>query len=257
MATYKKKGNKAGSKEEQQRAAEANSTTAEVFNTLDEGAGRTEAWVSRNQKYIFIIIGAVAIVILGYLGYNQFILEPKQQEAANEMNQAQQYFATALDAGTTQQQDSLFNLALNGGEGRYGFLDIVDNYGGTDAANLSTYYAGMAYLHTGQYQQAIDMLDDFKGKDEILGPLAKGGIGDAFMQLGQLEEALDYYEDAASMRDNGFTAPKFLFKAAMVSLELGKGDNAEKYLNRIQNEYPESSEAGQIEVYLGQAQAMK
>lgn len=95
MATYKKKGNKAGSKEEQQRAAEANSTTAEVFNTLDEGAGRTEAWVSRNQKYIFIIIGAVAIVILGYLGYNQFILEPKQQEAANEMNQAQQYFATA------------------------------------------------------------------------------------------------------------------------------------------------------------------
>lgn len=256
MATYKKKGYKPGSKEEQQRAAEENSATAEVFNTLDEGAGRTEAWVSRNQKYIFIIIGAAAIVILGYLGYSQFILEPKQQEAANEMNQAQQYFTAALDAGAAQ-QDSLYNLALNGGEGRYGFLDIVDNYGRTDAGNLANYYAGMAYLHTNQYQLAIDMLDDFKGRDQILGPLAKGGIGDAFMQLGQPEEALDYYLDAASMRDNSFTTPAFLFKAAMVSLELGQGNNAEKYLNRIKNDFPESSQAGQIEVYLGQAQAMK
>lgn len=256
MATYKKKGFKPGSKEEQRKAAEENSTTAEVFNTLDQGAGRTEAWVSRNQKYIFIIIGAAAIVILGYLGYSQFILEPKQREAANEMNQAQQYFNAALDASVSQ-KDSLYNLALNGGEGRYGFLDIIDNYGNTDAANLSNYYAGMAYLHTNQYQLAIDMLDDFKAKDEILAPLAKGAIGDAFMQLGQSEEALDYYRDAASMRDNSFTTPAFLFKAAMVSLELEKGSDAEKYLNRIKNDYPESSQASEIEVYLGQAQAMK
>lgn len=255
MATYKKKGYKPGSKEEKQRAAEENSTTAEVFNTLDQGAGRTEEWVSRNQKYIFIIIGAAALVILGYLGYNQFILEPKQREAAHEMNQAQVYFNAALDAGTAQ-QDSLFTLALNGGGGKFGFLDIVDNYGNTDAGNLARYYSGMAYFHTGDYQQAIDMLDKFKSKDEILAPLAKGTIGDAFMQLNQPEEALDYYEDAASLRDNNFTTPKFLFKAAMVSLELGKGSDAEKFLSRVKNEYPESAEASEVEVYLGQAQAM-
>ena len=255
MATYKKKGYKPGSKEEKQRAAEENSTTAEVFNTLDQGAGRTEEWVSRNQKYIFIIIGAAALVILGYLGYNQFILEPKQREAAQEMNQAQVYFNAALDAGTAQ-QDSLFTLALNGGGGKFGFLDIVDNYGNTDAGNLARYYSGMAYFHTGDYQQAIDMLDKFKSKDEILAPLAKGTIGDAFMQLNQPEEALDYYEDAASLRDNNFTTPKFLFKAAMVSLELGKGSDAEKFLSRVKNEYPESAEASEVEVYLGQAQAM-
>ena len=100
MATYKKRGYKPKTTEEQDIAVEDQSTTAEVFNTLDEGAGKTEAWVAKNQKYIFIIIGAAALVVLGYLGYNQFIQEPKEAEAANEMFQAQQYFQQAVDGQT-------------------------------------------------------------------------------------------------------------------------------------------------------------
>ncbi len=84
------------------------------------------------------------------------------------------------------------------------------------------YYAGMAYLNTNQYQKAIDNLDDFDSDDEILAPLAKGGIGDAFLQLEQPEEALGYYEEAANMRDNNFTTPKFLLKAAVTAISLGR-----------------------------------
>ncbi|MFD2516851.1 tetratricopeptide repeat protein [Salinimicrobium flavum] len=255
MATYKKRGYKPNTKEEQQASVEDNSTTAEVFNTLDEGAGKTEAWVARNQKYIFIIIGIAALIILGYLAYEEFIQEPREAEAANEMFQAQQYFDTALES--TAASDSLYNLALTGGQGKYGFEDIIDNYGGTKAGNLARYYAGMAYLHTNQYQNAIDRLDDFKSDDEILAPLAKGGIGDAFMQLGQPEEALVYYEEAAKMRDNNFTTPRFLLKAAITAITLGEGESAEDYLNRIKNEFPDSPEANKVSVYLGQAEAMK
>ena len=256
MATYKKRGYKPKNKEEEQSTVEENSTTAEVFNSLDEGAGKTEVWVARNQKYIFIIIGAAALIILGYLAYNQFIQEPNEAEAANEMFQAQQYFDAALDASGAE-SDSLYNMALTGGEGKYGFLDIIDNYGSTDAANLARYYAGMAYLNTNNYQQAIDHLDDFSSDDEIVAPLAKGAIGDAFMQLGQSEEALDYYEEAATMRDNEFTTPKFLLKAAITALNLGQGSKAEEYLTRIENEFPDSPQANQVAGYLGQAQAMK
>lgn len=256
MATYKKRGYKPNSKEDQQNSAEDHSTTAEVFNTLDEGASKTEEWVARNQKYIYIIIGAAAIVILGYLGYEQFIQEPKEAEAANEMFQAQQYFDTALDAPSTA-SDSLYNLALTGGQGKFGFEDIIENYGGTKAGNLARYYAGMAYLNTNQYDKAIDKLEDFKSDDEILAPLAKGGMGDAFMQLDQPKNALDYYVEAAKMKTNSFTTPKFLLKAAVVSIQLGDGDAAEDYLNRIKNEFPDSPEANQIAVYLGEAQAMQ
>lgn len=256
MATYKKRGYKPKNKEEEQTAVEDQSTTAEVFNSLDEGAGKTEAWVAKNQKYIFIIIGVAVLVVLGYLAYNQFVQEPKEAEASNEMYQAQQYFDAALNA-TGAESDSLYNLALTGGEGKYGFLDIIDNYGRTDAANLANYYAGMAYLNTNNYQQAIDHLEDFSSDDEIIAPLAQGAIGDAFMQLGQPDEALDYYAEAANMRDNEFTTPRFLLKGAIAALQVGNGSRAEEFLTRIQDEYPNSPQADQVEGYLGQAQAMQ
>lgn len=256
MATYKKRGHKPKTQEEQRNAVEEQSTTAEVFNTLDQGAGRTEEWVAKNQKYIYVIIGVAALVVLGYLGYNQFIQEPKEGEAANEMFQAQQYFEAALNAPASE-SDSLYNLALQGGEGKYGFLDIIEDYGNTDAANLARYSAGMAYLNTNNYQEAIDQLDKFKGKDEILAALAKGAIGDAFMQLDQPEEALNYYSEASSMRSNEFTTPRFLLKAGITALNLGQANKAEEYLSRIEKEYPDSPQADQVAVYLGQAQAMK
>ncbi|MGB7843800.1 MAG: tetratricopeptide repeat protein [Salinimicrobium sp.] len=256
MATYKKRGHKPRTKEELQNSAEDHSTTAEVFNSLDEGASKTEEWVARNQKFIFIIVGVAAVVILGYLGYEKFIQEPKEAEAANEMFQAQQYFETAMQAPATQ-SDSLFNLALTGGQGKFGFEDIIENYGSTKAGNLAHYYAGMAYLNTNKYQEAIDNLDDFDSDDEILPALAKGGIGDAFLQLDQPEEALGYYEDAANVRSNNFTTPKFLLKAALAALQLEDPSTAEKHLNRIKEEFPESPEANRVAVYLGEAQAMQ
>lgn len=256
MATYKKRGHKPNSKEDRQRAVEEQSTTAEVFKSLDEGANRTEAWVANNQKFIFIIIGAAALIVLGYLGYREFIKEPTEAEAANEMFQAQQYFDAALNASTAQ-SDSLFNLSLSGGEGKYGFNDIIDKFGSTEAANLATYYAGMAYLRTNQYQEAIAKLEDFESDDEILAPLAKGAIGDAFIQLNQPEEALNYYKKAASIRTNEFTTPRFLFKAATTALTLKKPAKAEEFLKRVQNEFPNSVEAEKVKVYLGQAVAMQ
>ncbi len=254
MATYKKKGYKPSNKEEQKKQVEEESTTAEVFNTLDEGAGRTETWVAENQKYIYIIVAVAIIGVLGYLGYNRFVSEPKEADAANEMAQAQNYFSTAIRSNGAE-SDSLYNLALNGGEGKYGFLDIIDNYGGTDAANLAKYNAGFAFLNTGKYQEAIDYLEDFKSDDEILAALAVGGIGDAFMQLDQPEEALSYYNEAASLRENEFTTPKFLLKAAITALKIGKAGDAEEYLLKIKDEYPDAAEAEEVPVYLGQAQA--
>ncbi len=256
MATYKKKGSKPSTKEERKNHVEEESTTAEVFNTLDEGAGKTEEWVAENQKWIYIIVGLAAVVVLGYLGWQRFIQEPKELEASNEMFQAQQYFDTAL-AGSGVESDSLYNMALNGGEGKFGFLDIIDNYSSTKAGNLAHYYAGFAYLHTNQYQEAIDQLEDFDGDDEILAPLAVGGIGDAFLQLDQPNEALNYYEKAATMRSNAFSAPRFLLKAAITAIQLGEGEKAAEYLNRIKDEFADTPEANQVSIYLGQAQALK
>ena len=63
----------------------------------------------------------------------------------NDMFQAQKYFNDAVNGSTAK--DSLYNLALNGGEGKFGMLDIIEEYSGTPAANLASYYAGTGYLN--------------------------------------------------------------------------------------------------------------
>ena len=254
MATYKKRGYKPKTKAEKKSQIEDDSTTAEVFNTLDETANKTEAWVEKNQKVILGIVGVIAICVLGYLGYQQFIQEPKEVEAVNDMYQAQQYYEQALAAPS---KDSLFNLSLNGGEGKYGFLDIIDNYGGTNAANLANYYAGIAFLNTGKYQEAISHLDKFKSDDEAVAPIAKGSIGDAFAQLGQNEDALKYYETAATMRDNNVTTPRFLLKAGVTAMNLGKTDVALNHFKTITEKYPKSPENSKATLYEGKVEAMK
>lgn len=253
MATYKKRGGKPKTKADKQAQLEENSTTAEVFNTLDEGASKTEAWIEKNQKAILAFIIVVAVGVLGYFAYHQYIKGPKEAEAMNEMFQAQNYWEQAL---TAPAKDSLYNLSLQGGEGKYGFLDIIDNYGGTKAANLAHYYAGMAYLNTNKYQQAIEQLDKFSSDDAALAPLAKGAIGDAFAQLGQNEDALKYYEEAAKMRENDFTTPRFLLKAGIAAMALNQNDKALAHFKKIADEYPKSIEATKAEIYTGRAEAM-
>ena len=252
MATYKKRGYKPKTKEEKVEAIEENSTTAEVFNTLDEGASKTEEWVEKNQTGIFIVVGVIAAVVLGYLGYNKFIAEPQAEEAMNEMFTAQKYFDEAVN-GTSK--DSLYTLALNGGEGKYGMVDIAEEYGSTPAGNMANYYAGMAYLNLKDYQNAVKYLSDFNTDNAVLEPIAKGGIGDAFVQLNQLEDALDYYEQAIKASTNDFTTPMYLFKAANVALKLGNSDKALEYFKRIKEEFENSSEASNIDVFIGRAEA--
>ena len=254
MATYNKRGGKPKNKAEKESQLEENSTTAEVFNTLDQGASKTEAWVEKNQKAILGIIGVIAVCVLGYFVYQQYIQKPKEAEAMNEMFQAQSYWELAL---TAPAKDSLYNLSLQGGEGKYGFIDIIDNYGGTKAANLARYYAGMAYLNTNKYQEAIAQLDKFSSDDDILAPLAKGAIGDSFVQLGQNEDALKYYEEAASMRTNDFTTPRFLLKAGIAAMSLNQNDKALAHFKKIAIDYPKASEATKAEIYTGRAEAMK
>ena len=81
MATYKKRGGKPTTKADKDAKIEEGSTTAEVFNTLDEGASKTEAWIEKNQKGILGFIIVVAVCVLGYFAYDQYIKGPKETEA--------------------------------------------------------------------------------------------------------------------------------------------------------------------------------
>jgi predicted negative regulator of RcsB-dependent stress response len=258
MATYSKRGYKAPKEKEAKeefvediKIDEKDSTTAGVFSKLDETASKTEDWVAKNQKVIIGLVTVVALLAVGYLAYQKFVATPKQDEAANEMFTAQQNFQKASEGVSS---DSLYKLALNGAEGKYGFIKIANEYSGTDAGNLANYYAGLAYLNTGKYGEAIESLNKFSSKDMILGALAKGAIGDAYAQKKQPKEALEKYIKAFEYNKNDFTTPRFLMKAGKTALALNNKADALKYFTDIKDNYGDSPEARAVDALIGLSQ---
>jgi|SRR6478609_1611444 len=258
MATYSKRGYKTPKEKEVKDDAvenvmidEKDSATAEVFSKLDETASKTEDWVAKNQKIIIGVVGAITLVTVGYFAYQKFIATPKEDDAANEMFVAQSNFEKATNGIAS---DSLYKLALNGSEGKFGFVKIADEYSGTAAGNLANYYAGIAYLNTGKYDEAISYLGKFSSKDLILSALSKGAIGDAYSQKNQPKEALENYIKAVEASKNDFTTPRFLMKAGKVALALGNKADALKYFTDIKENYENAPEAATVDGLIGLSQ---
>jgi len=248
MATYKKTGSKI---KKGKTSLEDKSTTAGVFNTLDETASKSEQWVIKNQNALFILLGIVVLVILGTIGYQKYIKGPQEKEAADELAFPKAYFQKAITNKVAA--DSLYTLSLDGADGKYGFVDIAKEYGGTNAGNLANYFAGISYYKLKQYEKAIEYLEKFSSDDEILGPIAKGTIGDVFSDINQPKDALNYYLKAANLKSNDFSTPLYLFKAGNTAMDLNNFDKALKAFKRIKKDYTNSEEAKNIDVYISKA----
>jgi len=153
------------------------------------------------------------------------------------------------------EQDSL-KLALNGDGNYLGFLDIARDYKFTNSGNLARYSAGICYLHLGNYKEAIEFLNKYSKKDKVIGSLAIGATGDAYVELGDLDKGLSKYVEAADYAKNGFNTPLFLMKAGQLYELKGKFAEALKLYERIQNEYPESTEGTTIEKYIARVKLL-
>ncbi len=219
--------------------AKKTNNTEEKIMAVEEALSKSEVFIEKNQKLLTIILGSIALLVLAYFGFQRFYLIPREKEAQSQMFMAEKYF----------EQDSL-KLALNG-DGMYpGFLQIIDDYSMTKSAKLAHYYAGIILLNEGKFQEAIDHLEKFSLKDELVSPMAKGAIGDAYMELGKTDKAVEFYLKAADLRINDFTTPVFLQKAAWAYEVLGKKEDALKAYDRIRLEFPRSTEARDVDKYI-------
>ena len=213
--------------------------TEERFEAVEEALTRSEQIIEKHQKTILTVIGIVVVIVVAYFGFDKYYLQPLEQEAQIEIAGAETYFA----------QDSL-SLALNGDAAHLGFLDIISDYGMTKSANLSHYYAGVCYLKLGQYEDAITYLKGFSANDQVVAPMAMGAIGDAYMELGDTDKAINYYLDAANQKVNEFTSPVFLQKAAFAYESKGDFVKALGLHERIKQEFAKTTEGRQADKYI-------
>jgi tetratricopeptide (TPR) repeat protein len=216
----------------------------ELLVDVESSLTGLERYFEENKNAITGVAVAIFVVVAGYFAYTNLYQKPLEQEAKEEIFYAERLF----------QKDS-FQQAIEGYQGHLGFLDVAADYSSTAAGNMANYYAGISYLQLGQYENAIRLLDEFSTTDPILSAQAKGAIGDAFMELKQPEEALDYYRKAAKVSSNSYVVPFYLFKAGLVAEMQDDPATAVDFYQRIKQEFPDSKQAADIEKYIAHAEA--
>lgn len=216
----------------------------ERLESIETTLSNTELFIEKNQKAIIIVLAVLIVAVLAFFGVKKYYLEPREKDAQAAIYHAEQYF----------EKDN-FASALNGDGNYLGFINVIDEFGGTKTANLAKYYAGVCYLNTGDYNNAIKYLKEFKGKDVIVTSLALGAMADAYMELDNVAEAAKCYESAAVKSENGFTSPMYLLRAGMAYEMAGNYQKAIEVYKKIKADYPNSNEGFSIEKYIARAQA--
>ena len=225
-----------------------NRQTQDPEQVIEQGLGRFELFIERNGKTMLIILGIIIVLVGGYFSYKYLYIAPRMEKASAAMFEAQNQF----------ERDS-FALALNGNASFDGFLTIADQYGNTPQGNLANHYAGLCYLYLGQYQEAVDAFEAYDAvKDNAAGNLIGaqniGLTGDAYVEMGKLNEGAKYYEKAAAFSDNISTTPLYLKKAGLVNEKLGNLAKALEQYETIRTNYPQSMQARDIEKFIARVQ---
>lgn len=208
----------------------------------------TGKFVQENTRSLTIIGGAILALLLLYFGYQKFYLAPRAEKAANEMFKAEEYALI----------DSLADRAISGDGSYPGFEKIAEEYSGTKSANMANAYLGGLYLKKGEFSKAIEALGNYSSTGSpVIDPLVLGMMGDAYSELKDYGKAITYYKKAANKASNTFTSPLYLKKLGLVYEEQKDFEAALKTYTKIKEEYSESAEAANIDLFIARVEAQQ
>ena len=211
---------------------------------VGEAIVETEHFFTKYKKAVIYTVGAIVVLFAIVLLYKQFVLVPQQNEAINQTFVAEQYFR-AND----------FEKALNGDGNALGFAQLINEYG-SKSGEAVYFYAGVCQLQLGNYNEAIEYLEKYKGEDPIITARAIACIGDAYVGLNDYNRAITQFLQAARTADN-ISAASYLMKAGLAYEETGDKENALKMYEEIQLKYPQSAEGFEINKYITRIKSTK
>ncbi|TAF57031.1 MAG: hypothetical protein EAZ62_00140 [Sphingobacteriia bacterium] len=192
------------------------------------------------QKPLLLGITVLALAIGGWWAYQEYVQKPKEEKAAEALFMAERFFG----------QDSS-RLVLDGNGSAKGVLYVINNFSGTQAANLAHYYAGVSYLKLGEFENAVKHLKDFSTDAKQIQLLALGCLGDAYAELNKKTEAIDAYKKAAKAFDTDENnASEYLFRAALLAETNGQTKEALEIFKSIKSAYPKTDKGFQADKYI-------
>ncbi len=206
----------------------------------------TEKFFEKYGKAIVITLVVLLVVAVGGFSIKHYVLD-KNEVAAQELIVAAQ--------GHLNGQNPDYKLALEGDENGAGFLDVIEQYGSTDAGNIANHYAGVCYLHLGDLENAAKYLkeyDSVRGSilAEIINAQNLGLQGDVAVELGKYEEAAELFGEAVEASHNDYTTPYYLYKQALALQAAGKVAEAKECCKALLKSFPNTLEAREADKLL-------
>lgn len=215
----------------------------EQLESVNEVLNTTGQWIEEHQNMLYGIVIGIIVVVLGCIALNNYVIKPHTMEASNETAKAVEYF-----------NQGQWETALNGDDAEcVGFLAIADDYAMYQQGELANLYAGICYYKLEQYEDAAEYLKKFSADDLMIDPATRQLLGDAYVQMGELDKAVKAF-DAVAKSGNELLAPMSLKKAGLVYMEMQNKPAAKKCFEQIRDNFPQAQEAQGIEKYIALAQ---
>jgi len=201
---------------------------------LEHEVSKTVAFFEKNKKALIGCVCAVVLLVVAVILCKTYYLEPRANEASTELAKSQELFE--------QQQ---YDKALAG------FQKVAADYSSTDAGNLAQLYIGLCQANLGKWQEAVNALESFSGKDDqMISPAAEGALGNAYANLKQLDKAVEHLKKAAKLADNNSLSPTFLIQAGEILESQGKKSEALELYKQVKEKYFNSMQYQTIDKYI-------
>ena len=215
----------------------------ENLENVQEALSASGQWIEKNQNALTWCITVIVVIVCGFIALNTYVWKPKAAAAQDETAKAVVYFS-----------QNQWEQALNGDENDcIGFAEIADKYSHYQAGKLAALYAGICNYKLGNYEDAADYLKKFEADDLNIDPAAHVLLGDAYVQLDELDKAVKAYNHAIES-ENELIAPLALKKLGIVYLEKGDKKAAKNAFEKISEDYSLSAEAQDIDKYIAAAE---
>jgi tetratricopeptide (TPR) repeat protein len=195
-------------------------------------------WVNTQNKTVVIAVSAIVIAGVGFSAYHFLYKMPREKEAMVAIYPVQELFDV----------DS-FKMVLKDGP------KLAEKYNGTKAGELCAYMSGMSFLNTGNYKKALDFLQSVSFDDAVMNAQATGNIGDVYVEMKDLDNALKYYQKAVSKSGNDFSGIWWTKKVARVYEKKNDYKSALEQYESIKKNYSEDEAAADIDKYIAKAKA--
>lgn len=212
---------------------------------VGEALESSDVFLTKNKKGIIGTFVVIIAIIGGYFFYEHAISRPKEQQAQEAIALGQEYF-----------MNQQYEIALKGDSISFdGLLKVANEYSGTKAGNLSNYYIGVSYAKLGQYKEAINFLEKFSTKEEMVYPASLVALGNCYANTDQISKAIDTLKKAAKVANNTSISPIALRQAGILLEQEGKYKEAMDLYQEIKDNYFKSAIANDIDKYIERAKA--